>query len=504
MCGCAVLLLAACSAMTEDYGEENTVPEVSKRYINLAIAVTNNTAVTRGTPLGGENGNGREAGFARENAIVGITLMLYQDANGINTSSNPVIDFVAFYPVTRTTKDTDSRIEATYETGNQLVPHNSIDFTKTYRAIVVANADLTSSIIAGTSHLNDLRNMTLDQIYSGDETKPATSCCSFVMSSEQDQTLTFAGKSTRDAAGDYYYNLTDQPLLIERMAARIDFWAVNAINPVSGEKDGSYNSDVAGYVYDVTGSNTDKFVIKAIMPFNLTNKHTASTPADAYGKEYLLKRLTPSLSTITNQWLVSEGPYDAAPTYYYVLDPKTTAKVTAEHPTLTNSLENVEDLTETTFASNSYYKSIAAMHGTIASSGGYASLTDGSLTGEDVIVAYPMENTLLPESPLYYNATGIAIEGWYYSGGLTDASPKRMVFYGYMRHHGEGTATSYEVNATNDVNALQDASTVMNFGIVRNNIYRVRVSGVDVVKGTLKLKIEEKKWRHVDNPTIYI
>lgn len=488
------LLLAGCVAVTDGY-EEELVPEVSHSYVNLTIAVTNNGAVTRGTPLGGEEGNGREAGFDRENTITGITLILYQDANGINTASNPVIDFVAFYPVTRTTKDANARIEATYETGNQLVPHNTIDFTKTYRAIVVANANLTSSITAGSSHLNDLRDMTLNTIYNGDETKAAAACNNFVMSSEQDQTLTFSGNSTRDAAGDYYYNLTNQPLVIERMAARIDFWAV----------DGTYNDSKAGYVYDVTGSSSDKFVVKSIMPFNLTNKHTASDPANVYGNEYLLKRLTPSVSSVTNQWLVSEGPYDTAPTYYYVLDPKTMTKLTTSaYPSLVNSLESVKDLSETDFANSSYRKSIADMHSSIASSGGYASLTDGALTGEDVIVAYPMENTLLPESPLYYNATGIAIEGWYYAGGLTDASPKRMVFYGYLRHHGEGTATSYEVNATSDVNALQDASTVMNFGIVRNNIYRVRISGVDVMKGTLKLKIEEKKWRHVDNPVIYI
>ena len=488
------MLLTACTAVT-DSSDDPVLPTVNNSFINLTIAVTNNNGtITRGTPTGGENGDGREAGFNRENAVTGITLLLYQDAAGINTASNPTIDFGAYYPVSRLgspatagTPYTEKTAEAVYQTGNQLVPHNTIDFTKTYRAIVVANADLTGSVAAGTSHLDDLRNMTLSGIYSGDETRPAPSCGSFVMSSEQDQTLSFAtSTNSRDAAGDYYYD--NQPLVIERMAARIDFWAVN----------GTYNADKAGYVYDVTDGGDDKFVVTGIMPFNLTNKHTT------YGKEYLLKRLTASLSFVFPRWLVSEGPYATDPAYYYVLDPLTLTKVTAVHPTLTNSLESVKDLSAEAFASSGYYKSIAAMHGVTASGGGYASLTDGDLTGEDVIVAYPMENTLLQESPLYYNATGIAIEGWYYGGGLTDASPKRMVFYGYMRHHGEGTATSYEVNATNDVNALQDASTVMNFGIVRNNIYRVRISGIDVVKGTLTLKIEEKKWRHVDNPTIYI
>ena len=102
-----------------------------------------------------------------------------------------------------------------------------------------------------------------------------------------------------DAAGDYYYDLTEQPLVIERMAARIDFWAVN----------GTYDADKAGYVYHV-GETSDRFVVTGIMPFNLTNGQAT------YGTEYLLKRLTESLSTITPQWLIDET------TANYVLDPQ--------------------------------------------------------------------------------------------------------------------------------------------------------------------------------------
>ena len=486
--GLVAMLLTACTAVTDD--TDVTVPEVSKRFINLSIAVTNsNGTITRGTPLGGEDGNGREAGFDRENAVTGITLILYQDANGINTTSNPTIDFVAYYPVTRTDKDEDTRIEATYQTGNQLVPPNAINFTKTYHAIVVANADLTSSITAGTSTLNDLRNMTLNKIYSGDETKAAPACSNFVMSSEQDQTLTFTGYGSRDAAGDYYYDLTTQPLTIERMAARIDFWAVNGTYD-----DGTANSSKAGYVYNVAGG--DQFVVTAIMPFNLTHKHST------YGNEYLLKRLTASLSIITPQWLVSEGPYTAGPAYYYVLDPQTRGKVTAAHPTLTNSLESVKDLSAQAFANSNYYKSIATMHGVIGSDGGYTSLSDDGKSGEDVIVAYPMENTLLHESPLYYNATGIAIEGWYYEGGISfDTNPQRYVYYGYLRHQGEGT--SYEITTTNNVSELPSTTVAMNFGIVRNNIYRVWIGSIDS-KQDMHLRIVVKKWDTFTHEVIYM
>lgn len=482
MCGITALLLTACTAVTDDYVDDTTQPNVAHRYINLAIAVSNNSAVTRGTPSGGEDGDGREAGFARENAITGITLVLYQttDVNGINTTANPVIDFVAYYPVTRSTATTTMPIEARYETGNQLVPHNTIDFTKPYRAIVVANADLTASITAGTSHLNDLRNMTLDKIYSGDETKMATACGGFVMSSEQDQTLSFAGQDVQDAAGDYYYDMTGTPLVIERMAARIDFWAVN----------GTYNSDKGGYVYNVEGG-LDQFVVTRIMPFNLANKHTT------YGNEYLLKRLTADFST--PEWLINET------TSNYVLDPQTTTKVTASTPLLTNALESVYGLTTAeAFAANSYCKAVGDLHNALAASTsvGYSALSDLGKTGEDVIVAYPMENTLLQQSLLYYHATGIALEGWYYHGGINaDASPQRYVYYGYLRHQGEGT--SYEITTSNDVNALPTTGVAMNFGIVRNNIYRVWIGSIDA-KRNLHLRIVVKNWDVFTHKQIYM
>lgn len=483
------MLLSACSAVVD--GSEDAVPASRNNFINLAITVVNgNGEMTRAVPAGGENGEGREAGFNRENTVTGITLILYK-GTGINGAATTPIDFVAYYPTTRSTTDpagtqygNTKTPEATYTTGNQIVPHNSLDFTKTYHAIVVANADLTGTITT-SSTLSDVRNLTLSNIYSGDPTKPAQQCGAFVMSSEQDNTLDFAasGVRTQDAAGDYFYDMTSQTLVIERMAARIDFWAVN----------GTYNSEKHGYVYNV-GETADRFVMTGIMPFNLTNNHTT------YGEEYLLKRLTASLSTITPQWLVDET------TTNYVLDPKTTAKVTAEHPKLTNSLEDIKDLTAEQFVVQDYYKSIQGMHEAVQATGsnaGYASLTDLSMTGEDIVVAYPMENTLLPESKLYYHATGIAIEGYYYRGGLTGNATRR-VYYGYLRHQGDGA--SYDIETTNSTTELSSSTTAMNIGIVRNNIYRVWIGSItpDIVAPKVTLKIKVKKWDQFTHETIYM
>ncbi|MBQ4352634.1 MAG: hypothetical protein II758_03545 [Prevotella sp.] len=477
------LLMVGCSSENEP-STLNPQPS-ALNYINLAISVNGGiNSSSRAVPAGGEDGDGREAGFTRENNISGITLILYQ-GTGVNAAASTAIDFVAYYPVSRVAKDADSRIEATYETGNCLVPHNTIDFTKTYHAIVVANANLTSSLAAGSSTLGDVRDMTVAQIYRGDETKSAQQCEAFVMASEQDNTLNFSasGVMSRDAAGDYIYNLTSQPLVIERLAARIDFWAVGATY-----SDGTTYGNHPGYVYNVTGSLTDKFVVTGVMPFNLTYNNAT------YGNEYLLKRLTESFSTVTPVWLATET------TTNHVLDPLTTSKLTATTPALVNALGDVKDLPS--FAANGYFKSVTAMHAALGAgtTAGYSSLTDAAMTGEDVIVAYPMENTLIPgESLLYYHATGVAVEGYYYTGGLSGTA-QRYVYYGYLRHQGEGA--SYDILTTNSTTEMS-SSTAMNFAVVRNNIYRVWINGVDE-KGSIELAIKVKKWDPFTHSVIYM
>lgn len=475
------LLIVSCSSETDS---ERPL-SFGDCYVNFAISVSNGHTFTRATPAGGEDGDGREAGFGRENTITGITVILYQ-ATDINAAETTPISFVDYYPVTNTTKDSDTRIEATYETGNQRVPHNTIDFTKSYRAIIVANANLTSTITTGST-LGNVRSLTLSKLYSGgNETSSADKCMFFVMSSEQDQTLDFTatGVKSQDAAGDYYYNMTSQPLVIERMAARIDFWSKNSNGYKTSADNLSYT--IPGYEYDVT-SSTDKFVVTGIVPFNLVNG-----VAD-YGKEYLIKRLRTNVSdATTTSYLADET------TSNYVIDPKTMDKVTATTPALTSSLENIYTLIgnnkiEST-TDNPYYHSVEAMHGSSSKS-----TIDSK---ENVVVAYPMENCLLPESKLYYHATGIAIIGYYYVNGTGTGTP--YYYIGYLRHHGE--ADNYDIQPYTSplpTTATMGTTIPMNFGIVRNNIYRVSINSIDS-KGSLELSIKVKKWDPYIHEYIYM
>ncbi|MCR5712917.1 MAG: hypothetical protein K6G46_10800, partial [Prevotella sp.] len=236
---------------------------VGNIYVNFAIAVSNGNGGMRApTPAGGEDGDGREAGFLRENTISGITVILYQ-ATGINTTANPTLDLVRYFPVSERATGT-MPIEVTYTTGQQPLGKHNLDLTKTYHAIVIANApEVAASLTEGTSKLNDVRNLTLTTIYNGNATLSADYITNFVMSSEEDNTIDFSSVTAKNLDGtahtpgkDMYYDLTSQPVVIERMSARIDFWSKNSNGYKTSTENPAYT--IPGYEYNVT-SSTDKF-----------------------------------------------------------------------------------------------------------------------------------------------------------------------------------------------------------------------------------------------------
>jgi hypothetical protein len=112
----------------------------------------------------------------------------------------------------------------------------------------------------------------------------------------------------------------------------------------------------------------------------------------------------------------------------------------------------------------------------------------------------------MPTSYLKNYATGIAFTGEYYPNGI-DGTHETRTYYHYIRHQGEKTGVNddiYNAKQWSDlaVDEASTANTPMNIGIVRNNIYRISIKGEG--EGTLQVVVQETKWRHVDNPTIYL
>ena len=505
-------------------------------YVNFTFTVSTGKtpgSVTRADekPLGGENGDGREAGFERENAVTGVTIVFYQNPDGINAtaSSTPSVavtkvKLVKYYPVTlvasvpQGTEYPEKQDEAIYTTGEQKIDAaDGFDFTGKYRVLVIANADLTSGTdrISAGDDLSVVRDKVISSaLYTG--TGLRSDANTFLMTSENDIELDFAGAGVKTVVKTgsltkEVYSFTG--LRIERMAARIDFstqydyyndpgtWSEQAYGAVYKTKDKSNNNYAfPGYVYpvykatDFDGKPTsnDRFVLTAIVPFNLSLTNTGCN-------EYLFKRvLDIPESTPVITYLKDEEPS-------WVIDPDRESKTSTStaHPSYFDynltTLSATESHTDLVGLGN-----CMTMESFQSSPANYLLKVSGDNTADNLIIGYPKENTLLPESPLYYYATGIAIEGYYYPGDDATKTPMRCVYVGYLRHHGEGT--SYDVE---DIKSLDKAKTcktnqIMNFGVVRNNIYRVTIHKVNERGATIKIKIEEKHWRHVDNPAIYI
>ena len=433
-------------------------------YINVTVTVSASTGPQTRAPQGGENGDGRESGIeTRETAVSGVTLIFFQQSAGINASEeaaqSATIDYTAYYGVyVDTNPQTDNCIpgEVCYTTGDQQLTA-ALKTDKTYHMLVVANADLTGQITAGTTTLADVRNMVLSSVFAG--TGIGANASTFVMSSEKDAVINFVNATYNSTTNRRTFKLDNVHL--ERMSARIDYCTKGA----------EYDATLEGYKYDV-GMSGDYFVIKKVTPFNLYNEN-----------EYLFKR-------VQNHW--SSNP---ATTYLgdetesnYVVDPNTANKDNSQTFTYLSPIaENMY---------NDYTQTMSSLSP--------AQVFTDANSNENIIIAYTKENTLMPTSSLIQYATGIAFEGIYHDA-VSDTDVPR-VYYHYLRHQGELSTGSYQAKqwADLDANETCGSSPAMNYGVVRNNIYRISIEGISTLGGTIKIKIEEEKWRHVDNPTIYI
>ena len=491
------LLAWSCQLVTDDY--------------DVALTPDSPNPLTRANPTGGEYGDGPETGSERENAVTDITLIFYQDNVGINTSNaNARVHCVKKYNVhpyddTYTPNDHSHKDgepsdvqagEVLYTTGEQKLDETSLVAGETYKVLVVANAP-DGLTIAENSPISAVRDQLLSTVYASSGV--GISATNFVMASETDATISLTNPTLYKSATEseknryvYYFDC----IHIERLAARLDFWAKNSNGYKTSSDNASYTT--SGYEYTVKnpdgGATLDRFVLTSITPFNLNNG-TGSV-------EYLFKRT----NDVINSYLHNEVPTTVSAPGNWVLDPTTLLKYDSSHPTyfastLTSVIDNMH---------NAFNVSIAGQQAN------KFSVTNGGFTADNIIVGYCKENTLNPAgtSRLYYYATGLAFEGYYYSKGT--GTGVRCVFYHFIRHQGESNS-AYQAYTSDNINDAKNslcpalrplnpdpAFPAMNFGIVRNNIYRVSIDKVSAIGGFLQLSIKEMRWRHVDNPVIYI
>lgn len=463
-------LACSCQWITDDYDDEIDIG-AAPNYINITISVSAENNTPTRAPLGGEYGDGTEKGKDRENLVNSITLIFYQDGTGINTTSDEAeVLCVKLYsvhpftnsdlPNTHTHKTGESSTlqgnEVLYTTGDQKLEETMLQAGQSYKMLVVANASVNVTV---GDKIKNVRDKLTSSVYTG--TGAGIDATDFVMTSETDATVSLTSPTIDTSTGEnrliYYFNC----IHIERLAARIDYCTKGA------------TPTAEGYKYNVGSTDDDGFyVITKVTPFNLYNE-----------SEYLFKRVQDAWPATATTYLGNES------TTNYVVDPKTASKDNGE--TVISYLSPIAEN-----MNNSYTQAMSSL-----SDGQTFTDADGY---NNVIIAYPRENTLMPSSHLMKYATGLAFEVKYYAN--TSATPVTRTYYHYLRHQGELSTGSYQAKQWADLSATETSSSTvsMNHGIVRNNIYRVSIEGFSTIEGTITLKIEEEKWRHVDNPAIYI
>lgn len=194
--GCLLMASLAAGCAQEDIdtapsGGGGTSPA---SYVSLSFASPQG-APTRSNPTGGETGDGHETGQDYENTITSAVAFFYQgnDADGVNSNGDtPIKAAVSFTVGNNTTPDGSiDGIDRTYTTTPQQVDIEN----GTYNVIVVANPG--ADWWTGRSlTLADVR----DHIQTTAWTASGSDYSNFVMTSAADATLTLESNSEDDPA----------------------------------------------------------------------------------------------------------------------------------------------------------------------------------------------------------------------------------------------------------------------------------------------------------------
>lgn len=212
--GCLLIVSLATGCAQEDIGttpHEGDGASVSS-YVSLSF-VSSQSAPTRSNPTGGETGDGQEKGQANENEINSAVAFFYQGNNGVNSDGTTPIMAVAAFKVGNYTEPGNG-IDRTYTTIPQQVDLDN----GTYNVLVVANpgADWwTGQLLT----LADVRNHIQTTAWTASESSYYSD---FVMTSAADATLTLNSNPESDPA--------KTTVVVERMAARLDYMAEASYN----------------------------------------------------------------------------------------------------------------------------------------------------------------------------------------------------------------------------------------------------------------------------------
>lgn len=278
--------------------------------------------------------------------------------------------------------------------------------------------------------ISEVRDLQMSKVCTRDA--DITNFSNFIMSSKEDAMIDF----TKEGSETNPYQVTVD---IERLAARIDI-IPNA----------TFDGTSKGYYYNVMdGTNVvGGFKLESVTPTKVMTKG-----------EYLIKRVSSDKAVPAVTYFGVEAKDADNKATNYVVCPWTKDRTgltlsNAEGPT---SLYNVKKTTSTSTTDPSY------------------------------ILDYVMENTTTDNDEVH--STGLIFKGKYYEETEWDKTTKRPTATA------KGTDKEYTYTLRHsDPSGSGTTADPMHFGVVRNNIYQVKVDGVEGKSKGLKLTINVRKW----------
>ena len=428
----ALLLVMSFASCASDTTSDLPLPSKDmKAYLQVKVTVegSGDTRASRATtgPQGGEEGDGREPGINHENDVNSLTVLLYNSDKDDLSDDNAIIDYVYTFTGLKSSSSTSG---VTYTTGPREI--DPVIVGKNYHVLVIANAGDMTSRCKGKK-ISEIRDMQMDKVCTRND--GIANFTDFVMSSKTDAKIDFSGKSGSGTGTESDPYMVD--VNIERLVARID------IIPTA-----TFDGTSHCYYYNVMdGTNVvGGFKLESVTP---TKVMTSG--------EYLIKRVSSDkdVSAVTYFGLEEMDATTKASTNYVVCPwTKDRTGLTLSNAEGPASLYNVKETTSTSTA----------------------------VEEASYILDYVMENTTTNNAE--DNSTGLIFKGKYYESSEWNATTKKPKagFAGAEKQY------TYTLRHS-DPSGNGTTADPMHFGVVRNNIYQVKVEGVEGKSKGIKLTI---------------
>ena len=437
-------MLAACSDdLQTGNGTEGNGLEGDGSWFSLAVTPSTGNS-TRANPTGGEPGDGSETGFDYENRIDNLLVLFYQAEEQSNAPADTPIDKIFYFDRERI--EGDNRTEPVQVN----LPEGEYDLL-----VVTNTGDIRSSLQGKT--LGGIRDYLLTSAWQEDN----GAYDRFVMTSDGHTAdkVTLCGNPKDEPA--------DATVEVERVAARIDYRASSTLYNIVDETYGRGTATITGAV--------------------ILNKMAAGS--------YLLKRVAePVNGALTTSspitYLGDELPVEGGVQRNFVVDPWTLHKTTA------NASRNAFNPS----APGAGNRPAEALYDHYYNSFGIhyepweAVITAGEPAGDWYRLGYTMENTLRREAQIDAYRTMVVFQARYTPDGYKEGETFYRVRDDIFPTREEAEAAAEGTNAlvreyhnglcyyvwrvrhSDDEDPSEDG--IMEYGIVRNNIYRLLVSNI--------------------------